>query len=209
MWKDHVTPTHNTNVRTSVAKPADHLPPPALHKAPHWLLSRQPLPRGSRWQLNLQAWSAAQHLPAMEETVRFEPPHDKINEIARAHSEDSDQPGHPPSLIRVSAIRMKKVWVFSYPLSALRRLWTDWADTQADLSLCWAHSPFVGFVTRKQRSWRENTETQYNKILPRNENSYIYLKQLAGKNTLKETNYVVDFWLITDSCQIWFSGSLI
>ena len=63
-----------------------------------------------------------------------------------ASSENSDQPGHPPSLIRVFAVRMKKAWILSYPLSALRRLWTDWADTQADLSLRWAHTHFVGFV---------------------------------------------------------------
>ena len=25
-------------------------------------------------------------------------------------------------------------------------VWSDWADAQADLSLCWAHSHFVGFV---------------------------------------------------------------
>ena len=60
--------------------------------------------------------------------------------------EDSDQPGHPPSLIRVFAVRMKKTWVLSYPLSAQRRLWSDWVDAQADLSLHWAHSHFVGFV---------------------------------------------------------------
>ena len=35
-----------------------------------------------------------------------------------APSEDSDQPGHPPSLIRVFAVRMKKAWALSYPLSA-------------------------------------------------------------------------------------------
>ena len=73
-----------------------------------------------------------------------------------APSEDSDQPGHPPSLIRVFAVRMKKAWVLSYPLSAQRRLWSDWADTQPDwsdwvdaqpdLSLRWAHTHFVGFV---------------------------------------------------------------
>ena len=34
-----------------------------------------------------------------------------------APSEDSDQPWHPPSLIRVFAVRMKKAWVLSYPLS--------------------------------------------------------------------------------------------
>ena len=33
-----------------------------------------------------------------------------------------DQPRHPPSLIRVFAVRMKKAWVLSYPLSAQRRL---------------------------------------------------------------------------------------
>ena len=38
-----------------------------------------------------------------------------------APSEDSDQPGHPPSLIRVFAVRLKKVWALSYPLSAQRR----------------------------------------------------------------------------------------
>ena len=63
-----------------------------------------------------------------------------------APSEDSDQPGHPPSPIRVFAFRMKKPWVLSYPLSAQRRLWPDWADAQADLNLRWAHTHFVGFV---------------------------------------------------------------
>ena len=39
-----------------------------------------------------------------------------------APREDSDKPGHPPSLIRVFAVRMKKAWVLSYPLSAQWRL---------------------------------------------------------------------------------------
>ena len=33
-----------------------------------------------------------------------EPPHDKTNKMAFVPSEDSDQPGHPPSLIRVFAV---------------------------------------------------------------------------------------------------------
>ena len=60
------------------------------------------------------------------------------------------------SLGRVFAVRMKKAWVLSYPLSAQRRLrsawaspqrrlWSDWADAQADLSLRWAHMPFCWF----------------------------------------------------------------
>ena len=41
---------------------------------------------------------------------------------------------HPPSLIRDFAVRMKKAWALSYPLSA---------DAQADPSLRRAHSHFV------------------------------------------------------------------
>ena len=39
-----------------------------------------------------------------------------------APSEDSDQPGHLPSLIRVIDFRFKKPWVLGYPLSIQRRL---------------------------------------------------------------------------------------
>ena len=39
----------------------------------------------------------------------------------------------------------KKAWVLSYPLSTQRRLWSDWANAQADLSLRWAHMPFCWF----------------------------------------------------------------
>ena len=75
----------------------------------------------------------------------FQQPHDKTNKMTCAPSEDSDQPRHPPSLTRVFAVHMKTAWVLSYPLSAQRRLWSDWADAQADLSLRWAHMPFCWF----------------------------------------------------------------
>ena len=65
----------------------------------------------------------------------------KTQQNGCATSEDSD----PPSLIRVFAIRMKKSWVLSYPMSAQRRLWSDWADAQADLNLRWANTHFVAF----------------------------------------------------------------
>ena len=74
-----------------------------------------------------------------------EPPHDKTNKMACAPSEDSDQPGHLPSLIKDFAVRMKKALVLSYPLSAQRRLWSGWADAQADLSLRWTHKPLCWF----------------------------------------------------------------
>ena len=53
----------------------------------------------------------------------FEPPHDKTNKMACVPSEDSDQPGHPPSLIRVFAVCMKKACVLSYPWSASFITW--------------------------------------------------------------------------------------
>ena len=84
--------------------------------------------------------------------------------MACAPSEDSDQPGHLPSLISVFAFRMKKAWVLSYPLSAKRRLirlggCPGWSTlmrlgecpgwfAQADPSLRRSHSHFVGFVMR-------------------------------------------------------------
>ena len=40
----------------------------------------------------------------------------------------------------VFAVRMKKYWVLSYPLRAQWRLWSDWANAQADLSLHCAQS---------------------------------------------------------------------
>ena len=57
-----------------------------------------------------------------------------------APTKDSHQPGHLPSLIRVFTVNMKKAWILSYPLSAQRRLWSDSANAQADLSLRWVHT---------------------------------------------------------------------
>ena len=68
-----------------------------------------------------------------------EPPHGKTNKMTCAPSEDSEQPGHPPSPIRV---RMKKAWVLSCPLSAQRKLWSVWTDALADLSLRWTRMSF-------------------------------------------------------------------
>ena len=64
--------------------------------------------------------------------LTFKPPHDKTNKMACALSEDSDQPGYPPCLIRVFAVRMNKARVLSYPLSAQRRLRSAWASHSED-----------------------------------------------------------------------------
>ena len=65
--------------------------------------------------------------------VLFGPPRDKTNKMTCAPSEDSDQPRHPPSLIRVFAVRLKNFgslatcihWApseYSYQTARLRRL---------------------------------------------------------------------------------------
>ena len=68
----------------------------------------------------------------------FEPQHDKTNKMTCAPSKDSDYPGQPPSLIRVFAVHSMgnlRPKVSSCGQQRLIRL----ADTQAYLSLCWAH----------------------------------------------------------------------
>ena len=67
--------------------------------------------------------------------VKYEPHRDKTNKMACA-----------PSLIRVFAVRLKGSKGPKLSSSGQGRLWSDWADAQADLSLRWAHSHFVGFV---------------------------------------------------------------
>ena len=57
-----------------------------------------------------------------------------------APSEDSDQPGHPPSLIRVFAVHWMGSQRPKVSSCGQRRLWSDWADAQADESSLGAHS---------------------------------------------------------------------
>ena len=96
-----------------------------------------------------------------------------------APNDDSDQPGHPPSLIRVFAVRMKKDWVLYYSLSAQRRFWSDWADAEADLSLRWAHIHFVGFDI----SWLSLTLHPW-VCIPRGKRELVVDLALVGHHTL-------------------------
>ena len=75
----------------------------------------------------------------------IEPERDKTNKMTCASSKDSDQPAHPPSLIRVFAVCfMGSKWP-NASVSGQWRLWSDWADAQADSSLPWAHMSFCLF----------------------------------------------------------------
>ena len=74
-----------------------------------------------------------------------EPPHDKSNKMACVPIQASDRPGHPSSLIWVFAVH--SICSSGPKLSSCGQswLWSDWANAQADRSLCWAHMPFCWF----------------------------------------------------------------
>ena len=74
-----------------------------------------------------------------------EPAHDKTYNRTCATSEDSDQPAHPRSLIRVFADRMCLLQPPGYPKRDKRKPLSHWMDVQADLSLCWSHRSYYRF----------------------------------------------------------------
>ena len=92
-------------------------------------------------------WEKPDHLQADIDFLTrspLEPNHDKTYKMACASSEDSDQPGHPPSLIRGFAVHMKKPWVLSYPfertVKTLIRLGgcPGWSESSLGAqSFCW------------------------------------------------------------------------
>ena len=75
-----------------------------------------------------------------------EPRHDKTNKMSVRPAKTQINLDIRPVWSESSLSAWRKAWVLSYALSAKRRLWSGWADAQADLSLHWAHSHFVGFV---------------------------------------------------------------
>ena len=60
----------------------------------------------------------------------------------------SDQPAQSDQSLRF-AVRMKNHWDLSYPLRVQRRLWSVWANAQAEVSLCWADMSFLYPATQK------------------------------------------------------------
>ena len=60
-------------------------------------------------------------------------------------SEDSDQPAHPYSLVRVFADRTCLLQPLGFPKKDEQELLPYWVDVQADLSLCWLHKSYCGF----------------------------------------------------------------
>ena len=77
--------------------------------------------------------------------MKIEPRHDKINKMICTPSEDSDQHGHSPSLIRVCAVRLKQNWVLRYYIERTAKTLIRLGDAQAGLSLRWAQRSFCWF----------------------------------------------------------------
>ena len=71
-----------------------------------------------------------------------EPPHDKTNKMACAPSEDSDQPGHPPSLISLRCPHEESFGPL-LPIERTAKTLISLGGCQADLILRWAQSFFL------------------------------------------------------------------
>ena len=79
---------------------------------------------------------------------------------------------------------MKKARIHNYPLNTQRRLWSNWADAQADLSLRWAHTHFVGFVmSRLNCSCKLSDTANFRCWFPLAERSYSQIPQLQMAQT--------------------------
>ena len=74
-----------------------------------------------------------------------EPAHYKTYNKTCATSEDSDQPAHPRSLIRVFADCLCRLQPPGYPKRDIREPLPYWVDVQADLSLCWSQRSYCRF----------------------------------------------------------------
>ena len=65
-------------------------------------------------------------LPSSSIFYLNKPQHDKTNKMTCAPSEDSDQHGHPHSLIRVFAVRFIGIREYNVSSCGQQRLWSDW-----------------------------------------------------------------------------------
>ena len=80
--------------------------------------------------------------------------HDKSNKMTCSPSEYSDKLGHPLNLwSQPSLSAWRTLGPYSHPLSAQRRLWSDWMDAQSDMSLRWVHIPFCLFCHASAQYW--------------------------------------------------------
>ena len=107
---------------------------------------------------------------------QYEPPHNKINKMTCAPSEDSDQPGHP----QVWSESSLSPWRHTGPLTIYWAHSED-SDAQADLSLCWAH--IILFVLSCGGSYIYQTWTLYLLQIEMNQNARVKAKVNFDRQT--------------------------
>ena len=93
---------------------------------------------------------------------------------------------------KVFTVCMKQASVLSYQLNAQQRLWSDWADAQADLSLHCAHMPFYWFCRAAGQLCIVIKQIKDNcDILMKYKKRYILLRQLIPSRYLKAGHWQV------------------
>ena len=75
----------------------------------------------------------------------LEPVHDKTYNKTCVTSKNSDSPVHPPSMTRVLIHPSLDSQEAVEGSCDQQRLWSDCADGQADLSICWWHKSYCRF----------------------------------------------------------------
>ena len=105
------------------------------------------------WKLGNHIYQTLYYWAHSWAVIITEPPHDKTNKVICAPSEDSDQPKHPPSPIRGFAVRSIGRRGPNVSSCGQRRLWSNGADAQAELSLPWAQMSFCWFCHKPAQMW--------------------------------------------------------
>ena len=109
-----------------------------------------------------------------------------------APSDNSDQPGHPPSLISVFAVRMKKAWSLATH-RAHSEDWSDWASSPGwSLSslgtqpFCWFCHEAAHFYWQYSSFWSEGRRIEPSSV-SLHDNNFIYWQKLV--TSLKITRW--------------------
>ena len=117
--------------------------------------------------------------------------HDKSNKMTCSSSEYSDKPGHPPNLIPVITVCMKKPWVLITERTV--KTLSDSIDAQYDLSLRWVHISFCLFCHALAQMVLMNTAifsfSNTDKFCPIILN-YALLKHLTCEDLFTVANYL-------------------
>ena len=99
------------------------------------------------------------HLEEEQKEDRMSRRTTKPKKMLCALSEGSDQPGHPPSLIRIFTVHSIGSYGPNFSPCGQWRLWSDWADAGRTGHFVFAGRTghFVGFVMRRLKCKRTRT----------------------------------------------------